>query len=193
MVSEMRRRRGSKLNQKAVSDNPGLIELVALVGLSCIFIGSVYYTFSVGNHAKPDTHQASSKWRSDDAFKASNIAQLENGKKTKTGDDNFRCEKIDVTDGDTFKCGDQRIRLAGIDAPELPGHCRKGRVCAPGDPVASRNALASLLVHQPVLCLEIDIDRYGRTIASCEAGGVNLSCALVRSGNAVQRYGGYPC
>lgn len=42
-----------------------------------------------------------------------------------------------VTDGDTIRCGAERIRLLGIDAPELPGHCRSGRACAPGDPYGS--------------------------------------------------------
>ncbi|MGC1270186.1 MAG: hypothetical protein WA842_06275 [Croceibacterium sp.] len=34
-----------------------------------------------------------------------------------------------VTDGDTIRCGDERIRLLGIDAPEMGGRCREGRVC----------------------------------------------------------------
>jgi endonuclease YncB( thermonuclease family) len=48
-----------------------------------------------------------------------------------------------VTDGDTIRCGDERIRLLGIDAPELPGHCRSGRNCAPGDPYASTSSLTA--------------------------------------------------
>jgi endonuclease YncB( thermonuclease family) len=39
-----------------------------------------------------------------------------------------------VTDGDTIRCNGERIRLLGIDTPELPGHCRKGRDCVSGDP-----------------------------------------------------------
>lgn len=51
-------------------------------------------------------------------------------------------------DGDTLRCridgqgGTTSIRLIGIDAPELPGHCRKGRACAAGDPHASTRSLA---------------------------------------------------
>src|SRR3546814_4753345 len=30
-----------------------------------------------------------------------------------------------VVDGDTLRCGGTRIRLQGIDAPEMPGHCRR--------------------------------------------------------------------
>ena len=34
-----------------------------------------------------------------------------------------------VIDGDTIHCGYTRVRLAGIDAPEMPGHCQPGRAC----------------------------------------------------------------
>ena len=49
----------------------------------------------------------------------------------------FTCGSVSVLDGDTFTCDGKRIRMAGIDAPELPGHCRTGRDCAPGDPYDS--------------------------------------------------------
>lgn len=49
----------------------------------------------------------------------------------------FTCQSVSVIDGDTFNCDGQRVRMAGIDAPELPGHCRPGRDCTPGDPFAS--------------------------------------------------------
>lgn len=44
------------------------------------------------------------------------------------------CVSPTVVDGDTLRCGSTRIRLSSIDAPELPGHCRPGRECTPGDP-----------------------------------------------------------
>lgn len=51
-----------------------------------------------------------------------------------------------VTDGDTIRCRGERIRLLGIDTPELPGHCRQGRDCVPGDPVASTLSLDTAMV-----------------------------------------------
>lgn len=70
-----------------------------------------------------------------------------------------------VTDGDTLRC-DQigRVRLLGIDAPELPGHCRKGRVCVPGDGPASKRSLERM-VRGPVTIQPVTRDRYGRVVA----------------------------
>lgn len=90
-----------------------------------------------------------------------------------------------VTDGDTIRCGSERIRLLGIDAPEMPGHCRQGRMCAPGDPLASKAAIATLLRRRPLTIMRIGRDRYGRTLALVSAGGQDLSCAQLRSGQAI--------
>ncbi|RYG89864.1 MAG: thermonuclease family protein [Alphaproteobacteria bacterium] len=80
-----------------------------------------------------------------------------------------------VVDGDTLRCGSERVRLLGIDAPELPGHCYRGRVCAPGDPFASTRSLQSALVGK--LTIErIDQDRYGRTLALVRGSKGDLSC-----------------
>jgi len=86
------------------------------------------------------------------------------------------CPSPRVTDGDTIRCAGERIRLIGIDAPELPGHCRAGRDCAPGDPFASRRALVATLRFGPVTYQPIVRDRYGRTVAIVWAGRQNLSC-----------------
>lgn len=31
------------------------------------------------------------------------------------------CESLSVHDGDSIRCGPERVRIANIDAPELPG------------------------------------------------------------------------
>lgn len=90
-----------------------------------------------------------------------------------------------VTDGDTIRCEDERIRLIGMDAPELPGHCRPGRDCVPGDPVASRDALARLLRAGVPRIERHGQDRYGRTLAYISVEGRDLSCAMIGSGHAV--------
>lgn len=61
-----------------------------------------------------------------------------------------------VLDGVTFKCDGKSIRMVGIDAPELPGHCRPGRQCAPGDPYASTEDLRELIANGAVQCRKVD-------------------------------------
>lgn len=92
-----------------------------------------------------------------------------------------------AVDGDTLRCGSERVRLLGIDAPELPGHCRPGRNCAPGNPWASKAALAFMINGRQVRLDRHGTDRYGRTLAFAWAGSVNLSCAQLQSGNAIYR------
>lgn len=98
------------------------------------------------------------------------------------------CDRPRVIDGDTLDCGGVRVRLAHIDAPEMPGHCRPGRTCTPGDPFAARDRLVTL-TRGPVSCEPIDTDAYGRTVARCATDAGDLSCAMVEGGFAVRRYG----
>ena len=91
-----------------------------------------------------------------------------------------------VTDGDTIRCGAERIRLLGIDAPELAGHCRRGRACAPRDGPASKRSLATDMTG-PITIERVGRDRYGRTLAIVFAGGVNLSCRQLERQHAIYR------
>jgi len=108
------------------------------------------------------------------------------------GNERITCSRVSVIDGDTIDCGGTRIRLAGIDAPEMPGHCQAGRECTPGDPHASRAHLQHL-AQGTVTCRRTDTDHYGRIVALCESAGRDLSCAMVSDGHAVRRYGNLRC
>lgn len=94
-------------------------------------------------------------------------------------------------DGDTLVCrvGLERVhlRLNGIDSPELAGHCRKGRICAPGDPIAAKANAARLIANSPVTWDDLGRDRYGRTIAEVRIGDVDLSCAQLKGGFAIYK------
>lgn len=90
-------------------------------------------------------------------------------------------------DGDTLRCGDERVRLVEIDAPEMPGHCRKGRVCAPGNPVLSKQALQAQLQRGAVELRRYAYDRYGRTVADARVRGASLSCLQIRGGMAMRQ------
>jgi len=109
--------------------------------------------------------------------------------------DLFVCARPEHHDGDAIRCGHhgKSMRLYAIDAPEMPGACRPGRACTPGDPYASRDHLAALTAGRAVECRQIDLDHYGRKVVQCFAGRVDLSCAMVRDGFAVERYGRLGC
>ena len=98
----------------------------------------------------------------------------------------FTCTVQSVHDGDTFRCttGD-RVRLSSIDSPEMPGACSPGRSCAPGDPYAAKAALEGLIGGRTVQC-EPDYRSDDRIAAWCSADGVDLSCAMLRSGHAIR-------
>jgi len=98
-------------------------------------------------------------------------------------------------DGDAIRCGHhgRSMRLYAIDAPEMPGACRQGRQCTPGDPFASRDHLRALTAGNAVQCRQLDTDHYGRKIVQCVSAGVDLSCRMVRDGYAIERYGSLTC
>jgi micrococcal nuclease len=92
-----------------------------------------------------------------------------------------------VIDGDTIACDGEHIRLNGIDAPEMPGHCRQGRACAPGDPYESRFNLASTIFNQALVIQPLKRDRYGRTVAAVylKSTGEDVACLQLRAGAAI--------
>lgn len=90
-----------------------------------------------------------------------------------------------VVDGDTLRCGSERVRLLGIDAPEK-GRCPVTRRCAPGDPIASENSLRAA-AEGPLTITRVGRDRYGRTLALVAGQRGDLSCHQLRAGQAIYR------
>lgn len=105
------------------------------------------------------------------------------------------CERPWVSDGDTLSCRnlDRRVRLIGIDAPEMPGHCNPGRRCTPGDGAASKRVLIGLVRSGPVMVKPQGYDRFDRILARVSVNGVDLSCAMIARGSAVPRYSRIDC
>lgn len=95
----------------------------------------------------------------------------------------FACSSPEIVDGDTLRCDGRRVRLHGIDAPELPGHCRPGRSCTPGDPYASSENLRRMASSAALRCRQRDVDSYGRIVARCSAGEQDLSCGQIEAGH----------
>jgi endonuclease YncB( thermonuclease family) len=104
-----------------------------------------------------------------------------------------------VYDGDTISFGKNRVRLDGIDAPELKQTCRKasGEVYPCGK--LAQKALAALIFGHELLNCQMKATKkgklyltYGRPIATCTTpDGVNINREMVRSGHATAyvRYG----
>ena len=88
-----------------------------------------------------------------------------------------------VTDGDTIRIGDERIRFSGIDAPEIKQTCIYQEIefkCGE----FSKNLLIEKISNQQVSCIRESTDQYGRTLAECFVGKESLSSYLVREGYA---------
>src|SRR6476469_9985883 len=90
-----------------------------------------------------------------------------------------------VIDGDTIEIHGTRVRLWGIDAPEHDQLCRGADSLQYRCGSQSANELDSLIASRPVTCEPRDIDRYGRTVAVCSVGGVDLAEWLVSHGQAL--------
>jgi endonuclease YncB( thermonuclease family) len=94
-----------------------------------------------------------------------------------------------VVDGDTLQIEQARVRLFGIDAPELLQSCtRGGERWACGK--ASAERLQALIGDGAVSCTGDELDRYGRLVAVCTIGGTDLNAAMVSGGwaTAFRRY-----
>ena len=91
-----------------------------------------------------------------------------------------------VSDGDSLRSGDLRIRLFGIDAPELKQHCMDQNGVLWGCGAAAQRQLNSLIgANKELRCSLRDVDRYGRLVMQCFSGSNDISAAMVRSGYAM--------
>lgn len=89
-----------------------------------------------------------------------------------------------VVDGDTLEIHGVRIRLNGIDAPEASQRCdANGTSYRCGQKAAF--ALDEILADKTVVCVKLDTDRYGRTIAKCTVAQIDVSAEMVRRGWAI--------
>lgn len=102
----------------------------------------------------------------------------------------FACLAAVAVDGDTIRCRNLeeqggRVRIARIDAPERGERGFE----------ASTAAMARLIDGRSVRCELVDADprregfqerdRFGRPVARCWAGGVDLGAAQLEAGHAL--------
>jgi endonuclease YncB( thermonuclease family) len=106
-------------------------------------------------------------------------------------------ELVRVLDGDTFEARvhvwpgidiTTKVRLRGIDAPELRARCPDERIKAE----AARNALAAMLKDGDIMVLRVGLDKYGgRVLADAAARSApDVSAAMLATGLARPYAGG---
>ncbi len=87
--------------------------------------------------------------------------------------------KARVVDGDTIHIGKTKIRLHGIDAPEMQQEWHGGTATPYRCGEASPDALRVLAGADPARCEGDILDRYKRLIARCFVRGVDLNAEMV--------------
>ena len=89
-----------------------------------------------------------------------------------------------IVDGDTLVISETKIRLFGIDAPELDQNCTlEGQSWECG--ASSKDQLEGLTAGQTVSCRGTEADDHGRLLAICYAGGLELNATMVEYGWAL--------
>ena len=90
-----------------------------------------------------------------------------------------------IIDGDTIEVAGVRIRLFGIDAPEMAQACEWPNKTIPCGEMA-KAALLDLTAGSDVSCDPIEKDRYGRIVAVCTTDdGYDISQNMVYTGWAL--------
>ena len=101
-----------------------------------------------------------------------------------------------IIDGDTLHINNKKIRLEGIDAPEIKQQCKKEYLkisaligftfykdyyCG----IVSRESLINKIDGSKIKCSTSSKDRYKRYIATCFKNKLNLNKWMVRNGYAI--------
>lgn len=95
-----------------------------------------------------------------------------------------------ISDGDTLSLLGSRIRLRGVDAPELAQTCLDASGSAYSCGEVSRDALRAKVGDSSIDCRQEDQDQYGRVVAVCylplpDGSSLDLNGWLVQQGLAV--------
>jgi endonuclease YncB( thermonuclease family) len=96
----------------------------------------------------------------------------------------------EIVDGDTLRIGDSRIRLTGLDAPELDQTCTDANDEHWDCGMDAKTFVIGLLAKRTATCISSAHDVYGRSLARCDAGQGDIGAAIVASGWAIAD-GGY--
>jgi endonuclease YncB( thermonuclease family) len=90
-----------------------------------------------------------------------------------------------VNDGDSLEFGNDRIRLLGIDAPELYQTCKSKNGFSYDCGKDAKHALQRIIGSNDIECKKSRTDKYGRKLALCSMGTLDINAEMVRQGWAV--------
>lgn len=98
----------------------------------------------------------------------------------------FESRNVRVIDGDTIELVDSniKIRLLGIDTPELKQQCLKSNNFITECGHLAKNKIQELIGNNIVKCSKNRFDRYRRLLAYCYVNDLNLNLELVKQGYA---------
>ena len=90
-----------------------------------------------------------------------------------------------AVDGDTLQCGDERVRVMGLDAPEMNARCPEELRLALAATTRLRELVADGVTLQPA-----GRDRYRRLLAVVlDHSGNDVAAVLIREGLAREYHG----
>lgn len=119
-------------------------------------------------------------------FPSDQLASLE--------EDTFEPEKVLViqgrtrlSDGDSLYLNRRKVRLIGIDAPELHQLCEKDGTPYPCGEM-SKQHLATLVNGNEISCTYTKKDKFDRLLGRCRVGQIDLNRQMVKDGWAVSYY-----
>ena len=93
--------------------------------------------------------------------------------------------RVRVIDGDTLDVGPIRVRLFGIDAPELDQNCTTAQGATWACGRWSAQEVTARFQGTWAECEKITIDRYRRVVARCRVKGQDIAEVLVSDGVAL--------
>jgi endonuclease YncB( thermonuclease family) len=93
--------------------------------------------------------------------------------------------KATVVDANTLEIAGERLRLYGIDAPELDQSCRWPNKVIPCGRIATSAAKDLIAGVERVVCETHGRDASGRWIATCTADGFDIGRNMVHTGWAL--------
>lgn len=98
----------------------------------------------------------------------------------------FVSKMVQVIDGDTIILNNLRIRLQGIDAPELKQQCQNIKTmkfynCG----IAAKEYLIELIRGKEIACTDEGIDKYKRQLSYCYLKDLNINREMIKRGHAI--------